>query len=193
MATYILSLVFSLKTHSHLFAGHEEKLPTTGEKHEPEWSRKTSIIVLLVATCGVALMSEFLIGSVSEAAKSLGMSNIFVGVIVVAVVGNAAEHSTAVLVAMKNKMDLAFNIAVGSSIQIALFVAPVLVFSSILMGHEAPLDLHFSWMEVIVIALSVGIVAMVCQDGESHWMEGIMLLAVYIMIALTFYHLPKQA
>lgn len=190
--TYMLSLLFSLKTHGHLFGGHEVE-KQAHEVHEPEWSRKTSLTVLLAATAGVALMSEFLVGSVEAAASSLGMSQVFVGVIVVAVIGNAAEHSTAVLVAMKNKMDLAVNIAVGSSIQIALFVAPVLVFASVLMGHETALDLHFSAMETVAVVLSIAVLAMVCQDGESHWMEGVMLLAVYVILALAFFHLPAPA
>src|SRR5262249_14848623 len=121
IVVYALSLLFSLRTHRHLFAGDEDKLPTTGEGHKPEWRRRTSVIVLLVATAGVAVMSEFLTGSVEKATHAMQLSQVFVGVIVVAVVGNAAEHSTAVLVAMKNKMDLAVNIALGSSIQIALF------------------------------------------------------------------------
>ncbi len=194
---YILSLVFSLWTHHHLFAGPEEELPTTGEHHQPEWNRKTSMTVLLVATAGVALMSEFLISSVEAATESFGMNHVFVGVIVVAVIGNAAEHSTAVLVAAKNKMDLSFNIAVGSSIQIALFVAPVLVFTSLLMGHASvpggPLDLHFTEMEAIAVIISIAVVALVAQDGESHWMEGVMLLAVYLILALAFFHLPDLA
>lgn len=187
---YVLSLLFSLKTHRHLFSGPEEDLPMMGEGHHPEWTRVTSIMILLAATAGVAWMSEILVGSVEHAAETIGMNKIFVGVIVVAVVGNAAEHSTAVLVAMKNKMDLAMNIAVGSSLQIALFVAPVLVFSSMLMGHARPLDLHFSELEVITVILAVGVLALVGSDGESHWMEGIMLLGLYVIIALAFYHLP---
>jgi Ca2+:H+ antiporter len=115
---YVLSLFFSLRTHRHLFAGPEEHLPTTGEHNAPEWSRTTSLIVLAVATAGVALLSEFLVSSVEKAAQTLGLSSVFVGVIVVAIIGNAAEHSTAVLVALKDKMDLAVNIAIGSSIQI---------------------------------------------------------------------------
>jgi Ca2+:H+ antiporter len=186
--TYVLSLVFSLKTHRHLFAGDE----TTAEEehHAPEWSRRTAITVLLVATIGVAVMSELLVGSVESACESLGMTPVFVGVIVVAIVGNAAEHSTAVLVAMKNKMDLSVNIAIGSGIQIALFVAPVLVLASVLMGHQPPLDLHFSLMETIAVVISIAILARVAADGESHWMEGVMLLAVYVVIGLAFYHLP---
>lgn len=187
---YLLSLVFSLKTHQHLFAGPEEELPTTGESHQPEWSRRTSLLVLLAATVGVVFLSEFLADSVTEAAHALGMNETFIGVIVVAVVGNAAEHSTAVLMAMKNKMDLAVTIAIGSSLQIALFVAPVLVFASMLMGHAHPLDLHFTPLELIAMVLSVAVLSLVSQDGESHWLEGAMLLAVYFIFALAFYHLP---
>jgi Ca2+:H+ antiporter len=187
---YVLSLIFSLRTHSHLFSGSEDELQTTGEHHQPEWSRKTSLTVLLVATAGVAWMSELLVGSVEHAGEALHMTPVFVGVIVVAVIGNAAEHSTAILVAMKDKMDLAVHIAVGSGIQIALFVAPVLVFASMLMGHPQPLDLHFTVLETITVVLSVGVLALVSQDGESHWMEGVMLLGVYVILALAFYHLP---
>ncbi|NLX95445.1 MAG: calcium/proton exchanger [Rhodopirellula sp.] len=188
---YVLSLVFSLRTHSHLFSGSEEELETTGEHHQPEWSRTTSLVILLAATAGVAWMSELLVGSVEHAGEALGMTPVFVGVIVVAVIGNAAEHSTAVLMAMKNKMDLAVHIAVGSSIQIALFVAPLLVFASMFMGHSQPLDLHFTVLETIAIVLCVGVLALVSQDGESHWMEGVMLLGVYVIFALAFYHLPE--
>ncbi len=187
---YVLSLVFSLRTHQHLFAGERDE---ERAYHEPEWNRRKATLVLVVATIGIAFMSEFLVGSVEHACEALGMSTVFVGVIVVAVIGNAAEHSTAVLMAMQNKMDLAVNIAVGSGIQIALFVAPALVAASVLMGHPHPLDLHFSLMEVVAVVLSVVVLAMVCQDGESHWMEGVLLLAVYIVLALAFYHLPEPA
>jgi Ca2+:H+ antiporter len=190
--TYVLSLVFSLRTHSHLFAGSEEELPTLGDRHEPEWSRRTSLLVLTGSTALIALISEFLVGSVEEASRALGMTEVFVGVIVVAIIGNAAEHSTAVMVAFKNKMDLAVNIAVGSGIQIALFVAPVLVFASLLMGHQPILDLHFTPMEVVAVVISIGVLALVSMDGETHWMEGVMLLAVYAMLAIAFYHLPIQ-
>jgi Ca2+:H+ antiporter len=130
---------------------------------------------------------------VTSAAESLGMGSLFVGVIVVAVIGNAAEHSTAVLAAVKDKMDLAVTIAVGSSIQVALFVAPVLVFASLAINRGQPLDLHFSLMEVVAVIASVGVLALVAQDGESHWMEGAMMLAVYLVFALAFYHLPPGA
>jgi Ca2+:H+ antiporter len=118
------------------------------------------------------------------------MTEVFVGVIVVAIIGNAAEHSTAVLVAMKDKMDLAITIAIGSSIQIALFVAPVLVFASVVMGHPVVLDLHFTLMELVAIVIAVAVLALVSVDGETHWFEGVMLLAVYAVLGLAFYHLP---
>jgi len=114
---------------------------------------------------------------------------VFVGVIVVATVGNAAEHSTAVLVAMKNQMDLAFHIAIGSSIQIALFVAPLLVFLSRLMP-AGPMDLRFTPFEVLAVVIAVGVLSMVAQDGESNWLEGALLLAVYVILGIAFYFLP---
>lgn len=188
-ATYAASLWFSLKTHSHLFDGSAGVEQAQREHRAPDWSRGLALGVLLLATVGVALMSELLVESVAAAGQALGMSSVFVGVIVVAIVGNAAEHSTAVLVALKNKMDLAFNIAVGSCIQIALFVAPVLVFASFATGHP-PLDLHFTPLEAVAVVISIAVLFMVCQDGESHWLEGVMLLAVYLMLGLAFYHLP---
>jgi Ca2+:H+ antiporter len=187
---YLLSLVFSLRTHRNLFTGEEKQPGAHGPGQGPKWGRRTALLVLAAATAGVALMSEFLVGSVEEAAHVLGLNEVFVGVIVVAVIGNAAEHSTAVIVAVKDKMDLAVNIAIGSSIQVALFVTPVLVFATLLMGYEHPLDLHFTVMEVIAVVVSITVLYMVCNDGETHWMEGVMLLAVYIMLALAFYHLP---
>lgn len=194
---YVLSLVFMFVTHKNLFSGEspESEAPAAPAampaETEPHWGRKVALTVLLVATAGVAIVAEMLIASVESAAHELGMSRVFVGVIVVAIVGNAAEHSTAILVALKNKMDLSVNIAVGSSIQIALFVAPVLVFASMLMGHEQTLDLHFTPMEIVAVIASIAILALIAQDGESHWFEGVMLLAVYAILALAFYHLGE--
>jgi Ca2+:H+ antiporter len=188
MATYILSLVFTLRTHKHLYAGGhgedaDEAMGTTG------WSKGRSLTVLLVATAFVALMSEFLVGAVEATAKRFGMTEVFIGVILVAIIGNAAEHSTAVLMAYKNKMDIAINIAVGSSIQIALFVAPVMVFLSYFVGPQ-PMDLIFTNFEVLAVTLSVAIMALISQDGESNWMEGVQLIAVYAILGLAFYFLP---
>lgn len=180
---YVLSLAFSLRTHRHLFSGEEQG---HGEGETP-WPMSKSLTVLTIATVAIAVLSEFLVGSIEPAAKALGMTQIFVGVILVALVGNAAEHSTAVMVALKNKMDLAFGIAVGSSLQIALLVAPVLVFASYLFG--SPLDLMFTPFEVAAITMSVLIVGFVAMDGESHWMEGVMLLGVYLILAIAFFFL----
>ncbi|MDX2031192.1 MAG: calcium/proton exchanger [Blastocatellia bacterium] len=186
--TYVLSLIFTLRTHSHLYTGgvdehsEEEAIGTHG------WSQTKSVSILLGATVLVAVMSEFLVGAVEAASHQLGLTEVFVGVILVAIIGNAAEHSTAVLVAMKNKMDLALNIAIGSSMQVALFVAPVLVFASYL--FEKPMNLLFTPLEIVAVTVSVLIVTMISQDGESNWMEGVLLLAVYTILGLTFYFLP---
>lgn len=188
MATYVLSLLFTLKTHRHLYAGtgHAHALEETGEGAP---SVRRALILLLAATAGVALMSELLVGAVEEAAVTFGMSEIFVGVILVAIIGNAAEHSTAILMAGKNRMDAAVTIAVGSSTQIALFVAPVLLFLSYFIGPE-PMDLVFTTLEVFAVAIAVGIIAFAAQDGESHWMEGVQLLAVYAILGMAFYFMP---
>ncbi|MBL9124317.1 MAG: calcium/proton exchanger [Planctomycetaceae bacterium] len=191
---YLLSLVFTFVTHRSIFdVAESPEVSATARSGEaapePHWSRTTSLTVLLASTAAIAVVAEMLVGSVEAAAHAFDMSRVFVGVIVVAVIGNAAEHSTAILMAMKNKMDLAVNVAVGSGIQIALFVAPVLVFSSMVMGHDHPLDLHFTPMEIVAVTISIAVLAIVAQDGESHWFEGVMLLAVYAILALAFYHL----
>ncbi|MEX0676913.1 MAG: calcium/proton exchanger [Pirellulales bacterium] len=190
---YVLSLVFMFVTHRSLFDASEQRAKSAQaqREEEPHWNRPAALSVLLAATVCVAVVAELLVGSVEAAAHELGMSRVFVGIIVVAIVGNAAEHSTAVLAAMKNKMDLAVNIAVGSGIQIALFVAPLLVFASIAMGHERPMDLHFTPLEIVAVVIAILVLALVAQDGESHWLEGIMLLAVYAILALAFYHLGE--
>ena len=186
-AIYVMHLVFSLRTHRHVYRGDNEGTSHSGEKL---WSRGRAIAVLTVATVLVAVMSEFLVGALEHAAQTLGLTQIFVGVVLVALVGNAAEHSTAVMVAMKNKMDLALGIAIGSSLQIALLVAPILVFASYLFG--TPLDLIFTPFEVAAVTISVLIVGFVSMDGESHWMEGVMLVGVYTMLAIAFYFLPAH-
>jgi Ca2+:H+ antiporter len=193
VVVYGLSLWFTLRTHRHLLGGEADHSPAEPTEHAQHWGVGLSLAVLLASTAGVAVVSEWLVGAVESAAHSLGMNNIFVGVIVVAIVGNAAEHSTAVLVAWRDRMDLSIQIAVGSSIQVALFIAPVLVFASLLMGHPTPLDLHFTPMEVAAVVLSVAVIALVCHDGESNWLEGAMLLAVYLILGLAFYHLPAGA
>lgn len=184
---YILSLVFALRTHADLYqgTGHAD-----GVTHgAPAWSKGKSFAVLVGAAAVVGWMSEILVGGAEEAAHSLGMTEVFVGVIVVALVGNAAEHSTAVLVALRNKMDLSIQIAVGSSLQIALLIAPLLVFLSYAVG-PAPIDLVFSPLEVVAVAVSVLVVGQIADDGQTHWMEGVLLLAVYVVLGLAFFNLP---
>ena len=142
--------------------------------------------MLLGAATLVGLVSEFLVHAVDAAGASLGLGKVFMGVVVVAVVGNAAEHSTAILVAMKNKMDLSLGIAMGSSMQIALFVAPVLVLAGHFMG--TPLGLEFTILEVVAVMLSTGAVALLIHDGKTNWFEGLQLLAIYAILAIAFYY-----
>lgn len=187
LLTYALSLVFSLKTHSHLYVG--EPGEHTNELVPGAPSVRKAVTLLLLATAGVAVMSELLVGAVEETAHTFGMNEVFVGVILVALIGNAAEHSSAILMAARNKMDAAITIAIGSSIQVALFVAPALVLLSYLIA-PAPMDLRFTTLEVVAVGISVWIMSLVAQDGESHWMEGVQLLAVYIILGMAFYWLP---
>jgi Ca2+:H+ antiporter len=187
MLTYVASLFFTLRTHRHLYMGDSGGHATEG--HAPRPLGK-SVGKLVLATIGVAVMAEFLVGAATETAESLGWSEVFVGVIVVAIIGNAAEHSTAIIMAAKNKMDASINIAVGSSIQVALFVAPTLVFLSYLIGPR-PMDLIFTPLEVLAVVTSAGIMAFCANDGESHWMEGVQLLAVYVILGIAFFFLPE--
>ncbi len=179
LAVYVLSLVFAIRTHAHLYTDAPE---VAG--HAP-WSPRKALSILLAATVGVAVIAEILVHAVEDTIATLGFTETFLGVIVIAIVGNAAEHSTAVLVALKDRMNLAFNIAIESSKQIALFVAPVLVLVSPLFG--ATMTLEFTHMEVLGIAVGVGAATLAALDGESHWLEGAMLLAVYAILGVTFF------
>jgi Ca2+:H+ antiporter len=180
-ATYLAGLLFSLRTHRDIFN------PPEGPREEPAfgWSARRSILMLAVAGIAVGVMSEVLVGSIAEASESVGLSEFFIGVIVIAIVGNAAEHWVAVLVAHKNKMNLAVNIAIGSSAQVALFVAPILVFASFILGPE-PMALVFNGFELGAVVLAVLIANNVTHEGESTWFEGVQLLAVYVILALAF-------
>jgi Ca2+:H+ antiporter len=184
--TYLCTLVFSLMTHRQLFAEAEE--PGKSGPIGPVWSKGKAIVVLVVATAFVAFLSEFLVSSVEAARVTLGVTEVFVGVIIVAIIGNAAEHSTAVLMAMRNKMDLSLGIAIGSSLQIALFVAPLLIFTSYLFGR--PMDLEFSVPEIVAVIVAVHIAAEISNDGETNWLEGVQLLSVYVILGILFYFLP---
>ncbi len=183
LLAYAAHLVFSLVTHKQLFAGE-----TAPEENGKAWGVAKSLIVLSGATALIAWVSEILVGSVEPAAASFGMTRVFIGVIVVAVVGNAAEHSTAVMMALKNRMELSLGIAIGSSLQIALFVAPLLVFLSLAFGRE--LTLVFNEFELAALAAAVVIGALISLDGESNWLEGAQLLIVYSILALAFFFLP---
>ena len=185
--TYFCVLGFSLRTHRHFFQSAEGELDEKGE----HWSRGKAALILLIATAFIALLSEFLVGTIEDVRASFGITEVFVGVIIVAIVGNAAEHSTAVLMALKNKMDLSVGIAIGSSLQIALFVAPVLVFVSYLFG--TPMDLEFSRPEVFAVVASVYILFQISGDGETNWIEGVQLLSLYVILGILFFYLPEPA
>jgi Ca2+:H+ antiporter len=215
--SYVAGLIFSLKTHRDLFnpVPHGETIlaggpagsatpaaPSSsgavpadtvpeagaaGDGHGEIWSIRKAVGALALAGVAVGGMSEILVGSIAEAAGSIGLSEFFVGVIVVAIVGNAAEHWVAVLVARKDQMDLAVNIAIGSSAQIALFVAPVLVLTSFFLGPH-PMALVFNGFELGAIILAVLIAGNVTNEGESTWYEGVQLLAVYVVLGLSFYY-----
>jgi Ca2+:H+ antiporter len=176
IATYAFSLLFSLRTHKRLFGG--EPHPMEG----PTWSTGRAVLVLGLATVGVAVESEILVHATGAVTQSLGLSEVFVGLIIIPLIGNAAEHATAIVVARKGQMDLALQIALGSSTQIALLVGPVLVFVGILLGQE--MNLVFRPFEVLAIGLATGVTAILTLDGESHWFEGVQLLAVYAMVAV---------
>jgi Ca2+:H+ antiporter len=187
--TYCLSLVFSLRTHKHLFDTTHYESPEDGAFDA--WSVKRSVTVLAFATLGVAFLSEFLVHAIQAVTETLGWTEVFVGVIIVAIVGNAAEHGAAVMMALKDKMDISVTIAIGSSSQVALFVAPVLVFLSFFIGPE-PMDLVFTPLEVLSIILASILVNFVALDGKFHWMEGVQLLAVYVILGIAFYFLPAS-
>jgi Ca2+:H+ antiporter len=183
---YLASLVFSLKTHKRFYGA------TVGEEGQIAigvhgWSKKNSICILLASTVMVSLIAQFLVGAVEETGKALGMSELFVGVILVAIVGNAAENSSAVLMAMKNRMDLAINIALGSSAQLALLIAPLLVFIGFFIGK--PMNLMFTEAEIVAVIVAVVALKFVASDGESNWLEGLMLLGVYAILAVAFFYM----
>jgi Ca2+:H+ antiporter len=179
---YIGSLIFTLHTHRELYMSGAEEDPA------PHFNRRRALLILLFSTAGIAGASELLVRSVEPAARSLGLTDVFIGVILVAIIGNAAEHSTAVVFALKNKIELSLNIAISSSVQMALFVAPMLVFVGALTGH--PMDLAFTIFEVVAVIASVTTMTVITMDGEANWMEGLLLLAVYGILGLAFFHLP---
>ena len=184
---YGLSLVYSMGTHKSVFGESREVASEShAQEHGARWSLARSIGVLLLSAAIVGWLSEILVGSTEEAIRHIGLSEVFVGLIVVPIIGNAAEHSSAVMMAMRNRMDLAVSIAVGSSTQVALLIAPVLVFVGLAIGQ--PMDLAFSTFEVISVALAVAVATSVVRDAESHWLEGAFLLLVYVMLGVAFFY-----
>jgi Ca2+:H+ antiporter len=181
LLSYFAGLWFSLKTHHDVFNPDTEE-----EAPEHAWSVRRSVGMLAGAGVAVGVMSEILVGSIEAASEGIGLSPFFVSLIIVAVVGNAAEHWVAVYFAARDKMDIAISIAIGSSAQIALFVMPVLVLTSFVLG-PFPLAMEFSSIEIGAVLLAVLIAAHVSQDGESTWFEGVQLLAVYVVLGIVFY------
>lgn len=191
IVVYVLSLLFSMKTHSYLYdvgIAENEMQETEAESNPEDVNLWLWVGVLLIVTIGVAIESELLVHSLEHATEELGLPALFTGVIFLPIIGNAAEHATAVTVAMKNKMDLSVSVAVGSSLQIALFVAPVLVIAGWFLGQ--PMDLNFNPFELVAVAVAVLIANSISSDGNSNWLEGTLLLATYAIIALAFYFHP---
>ncbi|KAG0345595.1 hypothetical protein BG004_003513 [Podila humilis] len=193
LVVYVLYLFFQLKTHTHLYSGNSED-----EEEEPQLPLWFGVLLLLGVTAVVAICAEFLVGSIGGLADAWGLSRTFIGLILLPIVGNAAEHVTAVSVAMKNKMDLAIGVAIGSSMQIALFVTPLLVIlgwilvAAGVLGPEHHMNLLFNIFETCVMFVTVLIVNYLIQDGESNWLEGVMLLSTYIIVAIAVFYYPEE-
>jgi Ca2+:H+ antiporter len=190
LCAYGLYILYSLKTHSSAFARSESAHES--DTHEEHWSVSRAVITLLAASMLAAWMSEILVGAAEETGKALGMSQVFIGIVFLAIVGGAAESGSAIAMARKNKMDLSVGIALGSCIQIALFVAPLLVLASYFIAPE-PLELAFGRAEIGSLLMAVLIGALVCGDGQSNWFKGVQLITVYAIVALMFYLIPEVA
>jgi Ca2+:H+ antiporter len=208
LAVYIASIVFTFFTHKHLFIfkPHEDKSIINGERYGnkrkedkeqsalqhlefmTQWSKKKSFLLLGLSMAGVIVISEILVGSIEVVTAEFGFGELFVGAIIIGIVGNAAEHSSAILLARKGKMDLSIGIAAGSGTQIALFVVPVLVIAGILLNR--PFNLVFTVFEVASVLLAAIILNLIAHDGKSNWFEGVMLIVVYIIIAIGFFFIP---
>jgi Ca2+:H+ antiporter len=200
LAVYGLGLLFTLRTHAHIFSRAPAQSPEDpiGFGDPGRWSVRKSIGVLLAAAAGVAIVAELLVGSAEVMAERMGWNHVFVGIILLAIIGNAAEHSTALMLARRNDMDTAMTITYQSSLQIALFVTPVLVLLSTAfvaagMVQAKHLDLLFTPMEVVAVLLAVLITAALGFDGETNWFEGSLLLALYAVLAITFFYIPRVA
>jgi Ca2+:H+ antiporter len=187
LLAYVLYLVFMIKTHPDFF--RSDATSAHDEEHEKRWSRSLAVTILLVASVLAAFMSEVLVGAAEETGKVLGMSSVFIGIIFLAIVGGAAESISAVIMASKNKMDLSIGIALGSSIQIALFIAPLLVILSTFVGPQQ-LNLSFSRGLILALFLAVILASVVAGDGRSNWYKGVQLIIVYIIMGTMLYFIP---
>ena len=183
---YVVGIIFTFFTHKHLFVvPHSDSSDEHNERDHKQWSKKKSFLMLGVSMVGVIVVSEILVGSVEETGREFGFGEMFVGAIIVGIVGNAAEHSSAIVLARKGKMDLSIGIAAGSGTQIALFVVPILVLVGIVLGQ--PFTLEFTLYELVTLFLAAIIMNLIAFDGKSNWFEGIMLTSVYIIIAIGFF------
>ena len=178
--SYVAQLLFTLRTHKHLYISAD-----TGSHEEASWSITRSIVVLAAATIAVAFVSDTLVNSITPLITSFGFTQLFIGVIIVAIVGNAAEHVSAIQAALRNHMELAIGITIGSATQIVMFVAPVLVLLSLILGH--PMNLVFNFFELVAFVLAVFVTNAVIEDGETNWLEGVQLLVAYGILAVAFY------
>ena len=181
IAGYVAWLVFSLWTHSSSFDSKGGQPVTVG----PKWSSKKAVIILLAAAIAIGVVAEVLVSATEQTVKVLGLSEFFVGLILIPIIGNAAENSSAIIMAMRNRMDLALNIAVGSSIQVALLIAPLLVLLG--MVFHQPMDLAFTTMEVASIGWAVLVTSSVIRGAETNWLEGVLLLLAYSVLAVAFF------
>lgn len=206
LAVYIAGIIFTVFTHKHLFFAQPPVEVQTeiegqktlslgrkgtngeGERNHEHWGKKKSFVLLGISMAGVVIVSEILVGSVEAITKEFGFGEIFVGAVIIGIVGNAAEHTSAIIVARKGKIDLSIGIAAGSGTQIALFVVPVLIIAGILLGKQV--TLVFTIFELVSIFLAVIILNLIAHDGKSNWFEGLMLTAVYVIIAIGFYFIP---
>jgi len=177
IALYACALWFMYVTHEHLFR-------TPGSDERAEWSIRRSVVVLLMATAVVAVMADLLVRALQPTVEDLGLSKLFVGLVIIPIIGNAAEHGSAVLMATRNKLDATLEIAIGSSVQVALFVAPALVLISLATSHQ--MDFVFRTFEVVAVALATVIVTLICRDGASNWLEGAQLIGAYVIMAISF-------
>ena len=187
LVVYCMFLLFSLWTHPSFFRGSNLSKDNTRAQ---SWSLSRSVAVLAVCTVAIAWLSEILVGTIEPTSHALGLSDIFVGVFVVAILGNAAEHASAITAAIKNRMDLSLSIAIGSSVQVALFVAPLLVLASLIVGPQ-PMDLFFGKGLVLAVFVAVVITGQIASDGRSDWLKGVQLLAVYLILGLAFFLTPQ--